>query len=90
LKAPAGYRVPRHWHPTDEQVTLISGDFNLSMGKKDEAMDAALAPGDYVNLPARMQHEASTRDGAVVEIHSEGPFQIHYVDPADDPTAKKD
>jgi quercetin dioxygenase-like cupin family protein len=90
LKAPAGYRVPRHWHPTDEQVTLISGDFNLSMGKKDEAMDAALAPGDYVNLPARMQHEASTRDGAVVEIHSEGPFQIHYVDPADDPSANKD
>jgi hypothetical protein len=37
-----------------------------------------------------MQHEASTRDGAVVEIHSEGPFQIHYVDPADDPSAKKD
>jgi hypothetical protein len=90
LKAPAGYRVPRHWHPTDEQVTLISGDFSLSMGKKDQAMDAALAPGDYVDLPARMQHEASTRDGAVVEIHSEGPFQIHYVDPADDPTAKKD
>jgi quercetin dioxygenase-like cupin family protein len=90
LKAPAGYRVPRHWHPTDEQVTLISGDFNLSMGKKDEAMDAALVPGDYANLPAQMQHEASTKNGAVVEIHSEGPFQIHYVDPADDPTAKKD
>ena len=35
-------------------------------------MDAALAPGDYVNLPARMQHEASTQNGAVVEIHSEG------------------
>ena len=23
LKAPAGYRVPRHWHPTDEHVTVI-------------------------------------------------------------------
>jgi quercetin dioxygenase-like cupin family protein len=90
LKAPAGYRVPRHWHPTDEQVTLISGDFNLSMGMKDDATEAPLAPGDYVNLPARMQHEASTQDGAVVEIHSEGPFEIRYVDPADDPTAKKD
>ena len=89
LKMPAGYRVPRHWHPSDEQVTLISGDFNLSMGKKDEAMDAPLAPGDYVNLPAKMQHEASTKGGAVVEVHSEGPFQIHYVDPADDPAAKK-
>jgi quercetin dioxygenase-like cupin family protein len=89
LKAPAGYRVPRHWHSTDEQVTVIEGDFNLSMGTKADAMDAALAPGDYLNLPAQMQHEASTRNGAVVEIHGEGPFQIHYVDPADDPTAKK-
>lgn len=90
LNAPAGYRVPRHWHPSDEQVTLISGDFALSMGTKDEATDAALAPGDYVNLPAQMQHEASTRNGAVVEIHSMGPFQIRYVDPADDPSPKKD
>jgi len=90
LKFPAGFRVPRHWHPSDEQVTLISGDFTLSMGKKDEAMDAALAPGDYVDLPARMQHQASTQNGAVVEIHSEGPFQIHYVDPADDPRTRQD
>ena len=90
LKAPAGYRVPRHWHPTDEQVTLISGDFNLSMGENGEAMDAPLSPGDYINLPAQMQHEASTRDGAVVEIHSEGPFQIHYVNPADDPRTRQD
>ena len=26
LKAPAGYRVPRHWHPADEQVTVAEQD----------------------------------------------------------------
>jgi len=85
LKVPAGYRVPRHWHPTDEAVTLISGDFTLSMGSADAAQSATLAPGDFVDLPAQMQHEASTRGGAVVQVQSTGPFVINYVDPKDDP-----
>lgn len=85
LKAPPGYRVPRHWHPTDEQVTVIEGDITLSMGEATDAHDADFVPGDYVMLPAQMQHEASTRNGAVVQINSMGPFEIHYINPADDP-----
>src|SRR4051812_28360866 len=26
LKFPPGYRIPRHWHPTDEAVTVIEGE----------------------------------------------------------------
>lgn len=85
LKAPAGYRVPRHWHPADEQVTVIEGELTLSMGEAASAHADTFGPGDYVNLPARMQHEASTQDGAVVQINAMGPFEITYVDPADDP-----
>src|SRR5579863_7105890 len=29
LKMPAGYKIPAHWHPTDEQVTVISGTVAL-------------------------------------------------------------
>jgi quercetin dioxygenase-like cupin family protein len=85
LKMPAGYRVPRHWHPSDESVTLIEGDLTLSMGEAANAHDATLAAGDFVNLPAQMQHEASSRGGAIVQVHAMGPFQITYVDPKDDP-----
>ena len=85
LKAPAGYRVPRHWHPADEQVTLIEGDLTLSMGEAATAHAETLGPGDYVNLPARMQHEASTKNGAVIQINATGPFGITYVDPRNDP-----
>lgn len=85
LKAPAGYRVPRHWHPADEQVTVIEGELTLSMGEAASAHADTFGPGDYVNLPARMQHEASTQDGAVVQINAMGPFEITYVDPKDDP-----
>lgn len=85
LKMPAGYRVPRHWHPTDEAVTLVEGDLTLSMGAADAASDEALSPGDFVNLPAKMHHMASSKGGAVVQIQSTGPFEINYIDPKDDP-----
>jgi hypothetical protein len=85
LNAPAGYKVPRHWHPTDEQVTVISGDLTLDMDKDNNAHSATFGAGDYVNLPAHMQHEASTKSGAVVQISAMGPFEITYVDPKDDP-----
>jgi quercetin dioxygenase-like cupin family protein len=86
LKMPPGYRVPRHWHPTDEAVTLVEGDLTLSMGDAAAAaQDETLAPGDFINLPTPMRHEASSKDGAVVQIQSMGPFEITYVDPKDDP-----
>jgi hypothetical protein len=85
LKAPAGYKVPRHWHPSDEQVTVIDGDLSLSMGDADKAHAADFVAGDYVNLPSNMQHEASTKNGVVLQINSMGPFQINYVDPKNDP-----
>ncbi|MGN6513379.1 MAG: cupin domain-containing protein [Lysobacteraceae bacterium] len=90
LKAPAGYRIPRHWHPTDEHVTVLEGDFHLDMGGADGAHAHDFAPGGYALLPAKMQHAASTNGGAVVQVSGMGPFVIHYVDPKDDPrTAAK-
>src|SRR6266581_9303966 len=32
LKMPNGYRIPPHWHPKRENVTVISGSFNVGMG----------------------------------------------------------
>ena len=85
LKAPPGFKVGRHWHPTDEQVTILSGDFTMSMGEGDKAHSADFGPGDHVSLPAKMQHAASTKNGAIVQVASHGPFEVNYVDPKDDP-----
>jgi len=30
VKMPAGYKVPAHWHPTDEHVTVLSGAVSRS------------------------------------------------------------
>src|SRR5215210_2315262 len=34
LSAPDGYKVPPHFHPTTENVTVISGTFHVGTGDK--------------------------------------------------------
>lgn len=85
LKVPAGFRVARHWHPTEEHLTVIEGDLTLDMGEGAQQRSATFGPGDYVLLPMRMQHAASTSGGLVLQVHGPGPFEINYVDPKDDP-----
>ena len=91
LKAPAGYKVAPHTHPTAERVTVISGSFRIGMGEKlDEASAQEMGPGSFLNLPAGMKHFAMSNAESIVQINSEGPFQINYVNPSDDPrNAKK-
>jgi quercetin dioxygenase-like cupin family protein len=87
LRFPAGYKIGAHHHPTDEYVTVVSGDFSLGMGDKlDAAKSAALASGGFAMAPANMNHFAWTKGGAVVQVSSQGPFAMTYVNPADDPT----
>ena len=46
LKMPAGYKIPAHWHPTDEQVTVVSGTLAIGMGDKlDETKGVTLRAG---------------------------------------------
>jgi quercetin dioxygenase-like cupin family protein len=87
LKMPAGYKIPAHQHPTDEYVTVVSGDLSLGMGDKlDPARSAKLAPGGFALAGAKMNHFAFSNGGAVVQISADGPFSMTYVNPADDPT----
>jgi quercetin dioxygenase-like cupin family protein len=89
LQMPPGYRIPAHNHPTDEYVTVMSGDLALGMGDKlDPAKTAKLAPGGFAMAPARMNHYAMSTGGAVVQVSAQGPFMLTYVNPADDPTRK--
>jgi hypothetical protein len=91
LKTPANYKIPPHTHPTAERVTGISGMARIGMGEKlDETAGREIGPGTFALLPPNMAHFAIMAEETVVQIQSEGPFQINYVNPADDPrNAKK-
>ena len=45
-----------------------------------------LGPGGFAALPANMNHFAFASAETLVQINSEGPFVIKYVNPADDPS----
>jgi quercetin dioxygenase-like cupin family protein len=88
LKAPAGYKIPAHWHPADENVTVVSGTFYAGMGDKlDEKATKPFPAGSFTSMPAKMHHFAYTKGETVLEISGIGPFAMTYVNPADDPTA---
>ncbi len=86
LKFPAGYEVPAHWHPTVENVTVLSGTFYVGMGDTlDKANSMALEAGGFAAVPANHNHFAWTEEETIVQVHLMGPFAITYVNPADDP-----
>jgi quercetin dioxygenase-like cupin family protein len=91
LQAPADYHIPPHTHPKTERVTVISGTMFLAMGDNLERSAAKTLPtGTYGFWPAGMKHTAWFDAGTVIQIHGIGPWQINYVNPADDPrNAKK-
>jgi hypothetical protein len=86
VQMPAGYLVRPHFHPTDENLTLISGSFSVGMGDKvDKSTGRALEQGGFANMPAQMHHYAWSDNGAILQIHGMGPFAITYINPSDDP-----
>ena len=89
LEMPAGYTIPPHFHPTDEHVTVLQGTFSLGMGDVVDKVHAlTLSPGGYGVAMAKMHHYAYTTTGATIQVHMLGPFEITYVNPADDPSKK--
>ena len=89
LKMPAGYKIAPHWHPTDEHVTVVSGNFALGMGEKfDKAALKTLPAGGYALMPADMRHYAMATTATTVQVHGQGPFALTYVNAADDPSKR--
>ena len=83
LQAPAGYKVPPHTHPTAENITVISGTFNVGTGDKfDEAAGKALETGGFVVLPAGMKHYAWSAGDTIIQIHGKGSVSDQIREPS--------
>ncbi|MGH9603938.1 MAG: cupin domain-containing protein [Terriglobales bacterium] len=86
LRASKGAQVPAHYHPVDENVTVLAGRLRLGKGDKYDAKALhAMTAGSYSFMPANMRHFGRFAPGTVVQIHGVGPFTITFVNPADDP-----
>ena len=89
LKLPAHYEIPPHWHPALERATVLSGTFNICMGDKlDRQKTRALPTGSVSLMQPRMSHFGWTDEETVLQLNTVGPWDIIYVNPADDPRKK--
>jgi quercetin dioxygenase-like cupin family protein len=89
VKFPDGYKVPPHWHPTDENVTVLQGTFLMGKGEQFNPNAAeALPAGSFVRMPKEVRHFAQAKGETIIQIHGIGPFQITYVNETDDPRKK--
>jgi len=90
LKFPPNYKIPAHWHPGIEHVTVISGTFHRGAGDKlDASKTHPLSAGSVAIMQPKTEHFAWTKDETVVQVHGVGPWGINYVNPADDPRKKQ-
>jgi ketosteroid isomerase-like protein len=88
---PAGYKVPPHWHPGDENVTILSGTVAMAMGDTwDDKKLETVPVGGYVAIPAQMHHMLLAKTATTLQVHGMGPFVVNYINPADDPSKKED
>jgi quercetin dioxygenase-like cupin family protein len=87
IALPSGYRIPPHFHPTDESIEVKKGTFLVGMGDSlDVAKAKPMKAGAKADMPANMHHYAVAKGATVVSVTSTGPFAMTYVNPAAAPT----
>jgi quercetin dioxygenase-like cupin family protein len=80
IRAKAGTKIPPHWHPVDEHLTVIRGSFLVGMGEKiDGVVAQEMTAGAYAFLPKNMAHFIVANEDAIAQVHGTGPFKTVFV-----------
>jgi hypothetical protein len=86
LEMPDGYEVRPHHHAMSEHIGVIKGHLWLGRGKEwDDKKLNPLAIGDEAEVAPEEPHYVRATLRTVIEVRSTGPFEITYINPADDP-----
>jgi len=84
IRCADGVKIPPHWHPTDEHLTVLKGTFLVSMGESfDEAKLQTMNVGNFVTMPKEMRHFAMCKGETIVQVHGAGPFKVNWVNPSE-------
>ncbi len=84
IRCADGAKVPAHWHPTDEYLTVLKGTFLVGMGDKlDETKLQTMNVGNFVIVPKEMHHYGMCKGDTIVQVHGIGPFKVNWVNPAE-------
>jgi quercetin dioxygenase-like cupin family protein len=78
IRGPGNQHVPRHWHSSNESITVLKGTFVV--GHDGSGDKTELKAGGFAYMPAKMIHEAWTGDaGATYFITVDGKWDVNFV-----------
>jgi quercetin dioxygenase-like cupin family protein len=87
VKLPPNFKIPLHTHPWSEVITVLSGA--LGNASSDTDKGEVLKAGSVLALPANHPHRVwSTDQETIFQFSYTGPFDMTFVNPADDPRKK--
>ncbi len=95
IRCADGTKIPAHWHPADENLTVLKGTFLVAMGEAfDESKLQTMNVGNFLQMPKEMRHFALCKGETIVQVHGAGPFKVNWVNsaevqPPDAPAAAK-
>ena len=79
-----GAKVPAHWHPTDENITVLRGAFLMGMGDTyDPKKLQAVSAGGFTVVPKETRHFGRAKGETILQAHGIGPFKVNWVNPKD-------
>jgi hypothetical protein len=82
IKWPRCYVAPPHWHPYDQEITVLSGTFMIGFGEKiDKAQTKTLTAGDYIFIPANTRYYDWTLSETILQVSAMGPQKVTLVNP---------
>lgn len=86
LRCVDGTKIPAHWHPMDENLTVLKGTFLLAAGETfDAAKLQTMNVGNFALMPKEMRHFALCKGETIVQVHGMGPFKVNWVNPSEVP-----
>ena len=80
IKDSAGFKIPTHWHPNDEHVTVLSGTLYFGLGDKFDRTKAKAYPaGSYFMIPGKTYMYGWAEEDFIVQVHGVAPFEVHLL-----------
>jgi quercetin dioxygenase-like cupin family protein len=79
-----GAKTPPHWHPTDENITVLRGVFLVGMGESfDKSKLRPMNVGSFMLMPKQMRHFGIAKGDLILQVHGIGPFKVNWVNPSE-------
>jgi len=84
IRCADGAKIPAHWHPVDENITVMKGTFMVGMGDAfDESKMQTMNVGNFLTMTKEMHHFGLCKGETIVQVHGMGPFKINWVKPSE-------